>query len=105
MRRLASSVLSFEVLVVVFAFLVAIEVDHADLMLAGIGAAVLIVGAVGTAASLRHRWAYVAGSVLQALLIASGAVVSMMYFIGTLFAGLWIAALWLGSRTYEPDTR
>lgn len=105
MRRLASSVLVFEALVVVFAFLVALAVNDADPMVAGIGAAVLIAGAVAITALLRYRWAYVAGSVLQVLMIASGIAVSAMYFLGAVFAALWIAAIWLGSRSYEAEPR
>lgn len=105
MRRLASSVLYFEVLVVVFAIPVALRVNNADPAVAGIGAGVLIVGTILIASMLRHRWAYVAGSLLQVAMIASGVVVPPMYFLGALFAALWIAALWLGSRVYEPRPR
>lgn len=105
MRRLASSVLIFEALVVVFAIPVALRVEDADPAVTGIGAGVLIVAAVLITGLLRYRWAFVAGSLLQVLVIASGVVVPMMYFLGVIFAGLWVAAIWLGSRAYEPDSR
>lgn len=105
MRRLASSVLIFEALVVVFAIPVALVVNDADPAITGIGAGILIVGAILVTALLRYRWAYVAGSVLQLLMVASGVVVSVMYFLGALFAALWIAAIWLGSRVYETEPR
>ncbi len=102
MRRLAASVLVFEGLVVVFAIPVAVVVQNAEPVPVVAGAAALIVGSFVIAGLLRYRWAYVAGTLLQVLLIASGVVVSVMYFLGAVFAALWIAALWLGSRTYEP---
>jgi hypothetical protein len=47
---------------------------------------------------LRHRWAYVAGSVLQGLTIISGFAVPAMFFLGGIFAALWFTAIWLGRR-------
>ena len=46
------------------------------------------------------RWpaGYVAGSVLQVVLVASGLVVATMYFVGGIFALLWFVGLRLGSR-------
>lgn len=102
MRRLASTVLIFEALVVVFAVPVAIRLEGADPVVVGPGAGVLVAGAVVITGLLRYRWAYIAGSVWQVPMIASGVVVSAMYFLGALFAALWLAAVWLGSRTYEP---
>ena len=103
MRRLASSVLVFEALIVVFALLVALAVQDADPAIASAGAGVLVVGAIVITGLLRYRWAYVAGSVLQVLMIASGVLVPVMYFLGALFAALWIAAIWLGSRVNEAE--
>lgn len=100
MRRLASSVLIFEAILAMLALPVAVQISNVAAHTAVIGAGVFFVSAIVITALLRHRAAYVAGSVLQALVIASGAVVPGMYFLGVIFAALWIAALWLGSRTY-----
>lgn len=102
MRRLASTVLIFEALVVVFAVPVAIRLEGADPVVVGTGAGVLVASAAVITGLLRYRWAYIAGSAWQLPLIASGAVVSAMYVLGVIFAALWVAAVWLGSRTYEP---
>lgn len=53
---------------------------------------------------LRWTWAFYAGSVLQLVVIACGVVVPVMYFIGVVFTGLWIAALWCG-RIAHPHER
>ena len=47
---------------------------------------------------LRYGWAYVAGSVLQVLLILAGLVVPVMFFLGAVFAALWVLAIYLGRR-------
>jgi hypothetical protein len=38
------------------------------------------------------------GSVLQIAMVAYGAVVPMMYFMGALFAALWIAGFFIGRK-------
>ena len=43
-------------------------------------------------------WALIAGTVLQALVIAAGAVVPAMYALGAIFAALWITGIWLARR-------
>ena len=71
MRALGASVLAGEALVVFFALLVA--------------------------ALLPRRWALWAGWAVQVLVVASGFVVPAMFLLGAVFAGLWYAALRLGS--------
>jgi hypothetical protein len=46
----------------------------------------------------RLRWTIVGGSVLQALVIAAGAIVPVMYFLGAIFAAFWVIGLRLGHR-------
>jgi Protein of unknown function (DUF4233) len=36
--------------------------------------------------------------VLQALVIAAGVMVPVMYVLGVIFAGFWILAIWMGRR-------
>jgi hypothetical protein len=38
------------------------------------------------------------GSLLQALVIASGVVLPVMYILGGIFAMLWVTGIWLGHR-------
>jgi hypothetical protein len=102
-RRLAASVLIFESLVVLFAIAVAIQVSDVRPAVAvpvGVGAALLC---ILTSGLLRARLGYVVGSVLQVLLIASGFVVPAMFFLGVVFAGLWVTALVLGRRIIEIE--
>ena len=106
-RQLCGTVLVFEAIVIGLAIPVAIVLEHANHGLAG-GAggalaicAVLISGVVGRP---RMGWALLAGTVLQLLVIAVGVVVPAMYVIGVIFAGLWVAGIWLVRRhTPRPD--
>lgn len=97
-RTVCSSLLVFEALVVLFAVLVAKDLSALDTR------TVVAVGACASAACLllagllRHPAAYLAGSVLQVLLVASGVVVPVMWGLGALFAALWFAALLLARR-------
>ena len=103
MRRLLASVLVFEAIVIGLAIPVAITIVHTSPRAAGIAGGVLAVVAValaGVAGRPRARWALVAGTVLQAVMIAAGAVVPVMYALGVIFAALWLTAIWLGRR-YE----
>ena len=98
MRTLAASVLVGEAFVLFFATLVAkdlSDVDDATVWAVGGGAAMACLVVAGL---LRHSWAYVAGSLLQALVIAAGFVVPVMFFLGAVFAILWVLAIYLGRR-------
>lgn len=100
-RILCASVLVAESLVIVFAMLVALPLSDVP------RDAVLAVGGAGAVACLllagllRHRWAYVAGSVLQVALVASGFVVPAMFFLGVVFAAIWVTCLVLARRVEE----
>jgi Protein of unknown function (DUF4233) len=97
-RTLASSVLVGEAFVLFFATLVATDladVSDGAAWAVGGGAAVL---SLAVTALLRFRWAYVAGSLLQVLVVAAGLVVPVMFFLGAVFAALWVLALVLGRR-------
>lgn len=102
MRRLTMTVLVLECVVIALAVPVAAQVGQTDIVLALGGAGVLVASAVVIVASLRFRWAYVATGVWHALVIATGVVVPVMYFLGSLFAALWATALWLG-RQHEAN--
>jgi hypothetical protein len=99
-RRLCATVLIMEVVVIWLAIPVALAVDHARPQRAGVAGVVLAVVAVVLAvlARRRLRWAIVGGSVLQALVIAAGVIVPVMYFLGAIFAAFWILGLRLGHR-------
>jgi len=99
-KRLLSTVLIMETVVIWLAIPVALAVDHASVRKAGVAGVVLAVAAVVLAALARRRlrWTIFGGSVLQALVIAAGAIVPVMYFLGAIFAAFWVIGLRLGHR-------
>ena len=103
MKRLCATVLIMEAVVIWLAIPVALAVDHASPRRAGIAGVVLAVAAVALAALARRRlrWTLIGGSVLQAVVIAVGVIVPVMYFLGAIFAALWVIGIGLGRR-YDP---
>jgi hypothetical protein len=99
-KRLLSTVLIMETVVIWLAIPVALAVEHASVGKAGVAGVVLAVAAVVLAALARRRlrWTIVGGSVLQALVIAAGVIVPVMYFLGAIFAAFWVIGLRLGHR-------
>lgn len=103
MRRLLATVLVFEAIVTGLAIPVAITIGHVPPQAAGTAGGVLAVLAIALAGVVgrpRAPWALVAGTVLQAVVIAAGVVVPVMYALGVIFTALWLTAIWLGRR-YE----
>ncbi len=98
MKRLCAVVLTLQALVTALAIPVAISVSHADGTTAGLVGGGLALAGLIIAGLLRHRWAYIAGSILQVLVIATGFVVTPMFFLGVIFGALWCTAIWLGWR-------
>lgn len=105
LRQLCGTVLAMEAIVIGLAIPVAIVLEHVRHGLAGgVGGglavcALLLSGLVGRPGL---GWALIAGTVLQALVIASGAVVPAMYTLGAIFAALWITGIWLARRLSAP---
>ncbi len=99
-KRLLTTVLIMETVVIWLAIPVALAVEHASVRKAGVAGVVLAVVAVVLAALARRRlrWTIFGGSVLQALVIAAGAIVPVMYFLGAIFAAFWVIGLRLGHR-------
>ncbi|HEY3925340.1 MAG TPA: DUF4233 domain-containing protein [Acidothermaceae bacterium] len=95
-RRLTSSVLAMEVVVFWLAIIVAIVQEHVSVAAALAVGGALAVGCIVIAGMIRRPWAYVAGGVLQALAIACGIVVPVMFVIGGIFAVLWVVCIRLG---------
>jgi Protein of unknown function (DUF4233) len=95
MRVMAAAVLVMESLLMGFALLIAMgDASSTALWLGSILSFLLFI----TAGLLKRRFGYVIGSILQIALISYGLVVKQMYFMGALFGGLWIAALYLGRK-------
>jgi Protein of unknown function (DUF4233) len=99
-KRLLSTVLIMEMVVLWLAIPVAVAIDHASFGRIGVTGIVLAVVAVVLAALARRRlrWTIVGGSVLQAVIIAAGVIVPVMYFLGAIFAAFWVIGLRLGHR-------
>ena len=105
MRRLGASVLGMEAIVVALSTPVAIMINKVEPALAvtvGIG---LALGCAIVAGLLRYPWAYVAGSVVQVLAFLLGFVVPVMFVLGAIFAGLWIAAIFVAHRVETATKR
>jgi len=99
-RRLCATVLIFEVIVIGLAIPVAVHIDHLVPTTAGLTGGIAAAAAVVLAALARRlpRVTIVGGSLLQVFVIASGAVVPVMYFLGGIFAALWTVGILLGYR-------
>lgn len=99
MRRLCGTVLAMEAVVVLLAIVPAKVLEHVSGgTAAAVGGAIallaiLLAGVVG-----RRRWALYAGSVLQLLVIAAGAIIPAMYVLGVIFTALWFTGIWLARK-------
>ncbi|MEV4369676.1 MULTISPECIES: DUF4233 domain-containing protein [unclassified Nonomuraea] len=105
MRRLGASVLGMEAIVAGLITPVAITVGGVAPALAvtvGIGLLVLCVVAAGL---LKRPFGYVMGSVIQVLAIATGFLVPTMFFLGAIFAALWITAIIVARRVEGVTSR
>lgn len=105
MRRLCAVMLALQALVTALAIPVAISVSHADAGTAGWALGGLAVVGLLLSGLLRYRWAYVAGSILQILIIVTGFVVPVMFFLGVIFALLWGTAIWVGWKAENAPAR
>ncbi len=101
MRVIAASILTFEAIVVVLAIPVAITLGGVDGSVAGLVGGALAVLCVVVAGSLRRSWGYVAGWVVQVLILLSGFIVHAMFLVGGLFVALWWIGLRVGQRGEE----
>jgi hypothetical protein len=97
MKRVAAALLTLESVVVMLAIPVAVAIADIDPVIAipvglGVGLAMLIAAAL----CRRGKPGYVAGSVMQVVAIASGFVVPAMFFLGGIFAVLWVILMRIG---------
>lgn len=105
MRRLGASVLGMEAIVAGLTIPVAIAVGGVAPALAvavGGGLALLCVVAAGM---LKRPVGYVLGSAAQVLAICTGALVTAMFFLGAIFAALWITAIFVARRVEGVTSR
>jgi hypothetical protein len=101
MRTLCSSTLIGEFLVIGFAGLVAMQLSGLEDGTIWLVSGVAMVVCVLLCGLLQHRWAVALGWVLQVGLVLSGTVLTVMYFLGAVFAGLWWASVHFGRKVDE----
>lgn len=102
--RLAATCLVLEAFLVLFAVLAAVgltDVPDATLWSRGGALAVLCLLLAGR---VRRRYGLVLGTLLQVVLVATGFVLTPMFFLGAVFAGLWFWFLYLGARIDATQT-
>jgi hypothetical protein len=98
--RLSATVLVLEAVVIALTIVPAVKLEHVAPGTAGLAAGLAVVLALVLAVLARHvlTVTLVAGTILQGLIIASGAVLPVMYILGGIFALLWVTGIWLGHR-------
>lgn len=99
MNRIAAAILSTQMIVVLLAIPVAIniaDIDRVAAWLAGGGIALLCV--LGAATVRRGRPGYVLGTAAQVGSIAAGIVVPAMLILGGVFALMWFVLLRIGPQ-------
>ncbi|MFC6355516.1 DUF4233 domain-containing protein [Luethyella okanaganae] len=99
-RTLATIVLGFELVVVFLATLVIAFGPHplVPAPVALLGGAVLCLVMVATIGLLRFEWAYAMGWAVQAIVVLTGLFNAVMFFVGALFAAMWVYCMISGSR-------
>jgi hypothetical protein len=100
MKRLCATVLIFEAIVIGLSIPVAVHINHLAPHAAGLTGGIAAAAAVVLAGLARRLLpvTLVGGSLLQVFVIASGAIVPAMFFLGGIFAALWAVGIWLGYR-------
>ncbi len=98
--RLSATVLILEAIVIALTVVPAVKLGHATPGSAGLAAGIAVLAAIVFAGLARRLLpvTLVGGSLLQAFVIAAGAVLSVMYILGGIFALLWVTGIWLGHR-------
>ena len=95
MRILGATVLVMEGLTVSFGLLLAMSSADRIWLWAGGALALLL---ILTAGLLKRKSGWIIGSLLQVGVFAYGFVVTAMFAMGVLYAGLWIAAIVVGRK-------
>jgi hypothetical protein len=99
MKRLCGTVLGMEAVLVALCIVPAMVLQHVRGAVAGgVGggiaiAAIVLAGFVG-----KRRWALIAGSVLQLVVIAAGVLLPAMYVLGVIFTALWFGGIKLARK-------
>ena len=97
-ESLLSVALLLEAVLVFFVTMTAFGLKALPPVPAFVGGAVLIALLIVTGRLVRFEWGVWLGWVLQAAMIATGALLPLMYFIGAGFLGVWIYCFVMGRR-------
>lgn len=97
-RSLASIVLGFETIVIILAALVVFGLGTLPWALALGGGVALCLALVAVIGLLRFKWAYLIGWILQVIIVATGFLNPVMFFVGALFAAMWTYCMISGTR-------
>lgn len=95
MAILCAAVLSMESILMGFALLIAKDQASNNQIWLG---AVLAILLLLTAGALKRKGGYLLGSIWQLFVIGYGFVIELMFYLGGLFALLWVAAIYLGRK-------
>ena len=105
MRAMCAAMLSLEAIILALAVPVMIAVEDVSKPVAlslGLGLAALC---LLTAGALRRSEAYYVGHLIQVGAICLGFLVPVMFFVGAMFAALWLGAFFLGRRIESDKAR
>ena len=105
MRGMCAAMLTLEAVILGLTVPVMISVEDVSKPLAltaGLGLALLC---LLTAGALRRPQAYVVGHAIQVGAIGLGFLVTIMFFIGAIFAALWFGAFFVGKRIEADKAR
>lgn len=105
MRGMCAAMLMLEAVILALAVPVMISVEDVSppwALVSGLGLALLC---ILTAGALRRPQAYLVGHAIQVGAIGLGFLVTIMFFIGAIFAALWFGAFFVGKRIEEDKAR
>ncbi len=105
MRHMCAAMLSLQAIILGLLIPVMISVEDIDGLTASLIGGGLAVLCIVTAGLLRHDWAYWVGHAIQVATIATGFLVPIMFFIGLMFAALWLGAFFLGRKIAADKAR
>lgn len=105
MRHMCAAMLSLQAIILGLSVPVMIAVEDVDPAVAGVIGGGLAILCLLTAGMLRRPWAYWVGHGIQVATFLTGFLVPIMFFIGLMFASLWLGAFFLGRRIEADKAR
>lgn len=97
-ESLLSIALGLEAALVFFMTMAVLGLQLLPALVALGGGAALMLALVATTQVLRHRWGVWLGWALQVVVLATGAVIPLMYVVGAGFVAIWIYCFITGTR-------